>query len=156
MVRIIRQHLIICHPFYPKFSYLEEYPTRNGLCVFYTVSLLHIPSPPHSLLAAVSYYFTSGPWKLLWVRLGYDPRSSPDSKPYQCLDYRIPREIAGVSTLESRRNKLRKGWFLVNLPTLNKTCVFLFCQSFYYQWIVLTIIIIYIVCLVKSPEYLRF
>ncbi|CAI7988550.1 General transcription factor 3C polypeptide 5, partial [Geodia barretti] len=62
-----------------------------------------------SLLALVSYYFTNGPWKMLWVRLGYDPRSTPDSKRYQCLDYRLPREIAAVSTLEARRSKLRKG-----------------------------------------------
>ncbi|CAI8016260.1 General transcription factor 3C polypeptide 5 [Geodia barretti] len=61
------------------------------------------------LLALVSYYFTNGPWKMLWVRLGYDPRSTPDSKRYQCLDYRLPREIAAVSTLEARRSKLRKG-----------------------------------------------
>jgi general transcription factor 3C polypeptide 5 (transcription factor C subunit 1) len=60
-----------------------------------------------SLLALVSYYFTSGPWKTLWVRLGYDPRSSPESKVYQCLDYRIPRDIAIVSTLESRKVKHR-------------------------------------------------
>ena len=64
------------------------------------------------MLAVVSYYFTSGPWKLFWVKLGYDPRSSPDSKQYQCFDYRLPREIAVVSSLESRRRKLKTGSIL--------------------------------------------
>ena len=61
------------------------------------------------MLALVSYYFTNGPWKMLWVKFGYDPRSTTDSKQYQCLDYRIPREIAMVDSLESKRNKLKTG-----------------------------------------------
>lgn len=31
----------------------------------------------------------TGPWRSLWVRLGYDPRKMPDSKKYQLLDFRI-------------------------------------------------------------------
>lgn len=41
------------------------------------------------LLPAVAYYFTTGPWRIMWIRLGYDPRKDPSSRVYQTLDYRI-------------------------------------------------------------------
>lgn len=41
------------------------------------------------LLPVYAYYMVTGPWRSLWVRLGYDPRKSPDSKKYQMLDFRI-------------------------------------------------------------------
>uniref|UniRef100_A0A8C6NL56 Ral transcription factor IIIC subunit 5 n=1 Tax=Nothobranchius furzeri TaxID=105023 RepID=A0A8C6NL56_NOTFU len=41
------------------------------------------------LLPLFAYYMVTGPWRCLWVRLGYDPRKNPDSKKYQMLDYRI-------------------------------------------------------------------
>lgn len=41
------------------------------------------------LLPAVAYYFTTGPWRITWVRLGYDPRKNPESRIYQILDYRL-------------------------------------------------------------------
>lgn len=31
----------------------------------------------------------TGPWRSLWVRLGYDPRKTKESKKYQLLDFRI-------------------------------------------------------------------
>ncbi|XP_074098001.1 general transcription factor IIIC subunit l(2)37Cd [Cotesia typhae] len=40
------------------------------------------------LLPSVAYYFTTGPWRLMWVRLGYDPRKDPAARIYQILDYR--------------------------------------------------------------------
>lgn len=41
------------------------------------------------LLPTVAYYFMTGPWRITWVRLGYDPRKDPDAKKYQTLDYRL-------------------------------------------------------------------
>ncbi|XP_038590467.1 LOW QUALITY PROTEIN: general transcription factor 3C polypeptide 5-like [Micropterus salmoides] len=41
------------------------------------------------LLPVFAYYMVTGPWRSLWVRLGYDPRKSTDSKKYQLLDFRI-------------------------------------------------------------------
>lgn len=41
------------------------------------------------LLPAVSYYFVNGPWKILWVKLGYDPRNDISARIYQILDYRV-------------------------------------------------------------------
>ncbi|CAL1569655.1 unnamed protein product [Knipowitschia caucasica] len=41
------------------------------------------------LLPLVAYYMVTGPWRSLWVRLGYDPRKSSESKQYQMLDFRI-------------------------------------------------------------------
>lgn len=41
------------------------------------------------LLPVIAYYTVTGPWRSLWVRLGYDPRKNPDAKKYQLLDFRI-------------------------------------------------------------------
>ena len=41
------------------------------------------------LLPSVAYYFMTGPWRITWVRLGYDPRKDPESRKYQTLDYRL-------------------------------------------------------------------
>ncbi|XP_069699297.1 general transcription factor 3C polypeptide 5 isoform X4 [Periplaneta americana] len=49
------------------------------------------------LLPAVAYYFVTGPWRIMWVRFGYDPRKDPNALKYQTLDYRI-RTIGGLKT----------------------------------------------------------
>lgn len=41
------------------------------------------------LLPVVAFYMLTGPWRSLWVRLGYDPRQFPEAKMYQVLDFRI-------------------------------------------------------------------
>lgn len=56
--------------------------------------------PLLSLLALVAYNVTSGPWRTLWVKFGYDPREDPSSKVYQCMDFRLPKEVDSV---EARR-----------------------------------------------------
>lgn len=71
--------------------------------------LSHLPS----LLALISYYFTSGPWKTLWVKLGYDPRSTPASKVYQCLDFRVPKDLIWMMESKKERYKPRAGVDLV-------------------------------------------
>lgn len=67
-----------------------------------------------SLLALVSYNFTSGPWKTLWVKLGYDPRSTTASKVYQCIDYRMPKDITMIETRRSRQ-KSKAGMHVVHM-----------------------------------------
>ena len=32
------------------------------------------------LLPRVAYYWTSGPWRTLWTKFGYDPRKNPAAK----------------------------------------------------------------------------
>ncbi|NXE74345.1 TF3C5 factor, partial [Cochlearius cochlearius] len=41
------------------------------------------------LLPYLAYYMLTGPWRSLWVRIGYDPRKHPEAKIYQVLDFRI-------------------------------------------------------------------
>lgn len=50
------------------------------------------------LLPAVAYYFVTGPFRILWVRFGYDPRKDPSSKIYQSIDFRI-RVAGGLHNL---------------------------------------------------------
>lgn len=32
------------------------------------------------ILASAAYYFTTGPWRNAWVRIGYDPRQDPEAR----------------------------------------------------------------------------
>lgn len=41
------------------------------------------------LLPVFAYYMVTGPWRSLWVRLGFDPRKNSESKKYQMLDFRM-------------------------------------------------------------------
>ena len=34
----------------------------------------------------------AGPWKLAWVRRGFDPRATPRARGYQCLEYHLPTD----------------------------------------------------------------
>ncbi|KAK9917158.1 hypothetical protein WJX75_001425 [Coccomyxa subellipsoidea] len=40
------------------------------------------------MLPRVAYMFRNGPWRGLWVRRGYDPRSDHTSHKYQAIEYR--------------------------------------------------------------------
>ncbi|XP_033606332.1 general transcription factor 3C polypeptide 5 isoform X1 [Cryptotermes secundus] len=41
------------------------------------------------LLPAVGYYFVTGPWRVMWIRFGYDPRLDAAALKYQTLDFRL-------------------------------------------------------------------
>lgn len=41
------------------------------------------------LLPLVAYVFTSGPWRLMWTRYGYDPRTDSEARQYQAMDFRV-------------------------------------------------------------------
>ncbi|KAG0704432.1 General transcription factor 3C polypeptide 5 [Chionoecetes opilio] len=56
------------------------------------------------LLPTMSYYFHTGPWRNLWVRMGYDPRKEPKAWIYQTFDFRI-RQAGGMKTqVEAKRS----------------------------------------------------
>ena len=48
-------------------------------------------SPEHMkyALPTIAYYFVTGPWRSLWVKLGYDPRTDTAAKIYQLVDFRV-------------------------------------------------------------------
>lgn len=50
------------------------------------------------LLPTVAYYFVTGPFRILWVRFGYDPRKDPSAKIYQSIDFRT-RVSGGLHNL---------------------------------------------------------
>ncbi|XP_072228361.1 general transcription factor 3C polypeptide 5 isoform X2 [Leuresthes tenuis] len=73
------------------------------------------------LLAVYAYYMVRGPWRSLWVRLGYDPRKSPDSKKYQMLDFRIRCSTKHGYSLSNLPVKAKRSALNYSLPiTLNK------------------------------------
>jgi general transcription factor 3C polypeptide 5 (transcription factor C subunit 1) len=58
-------------------------------------------------LYQVSYTFSSGPWRLCWVKLGFDPRKDPSSRRYQIIDFRANKQqIRGDSAVMYFRKPL--------------------------------------------------
>ncbi|XP_012220563.2 general transcription factor 3C polypeptide 5 [Linepithema humile] len=56
------------------------------------------------LLPSVAYYFMTGPWRVMWVKLGYDPRKDTNARKYQTLDYRLKAMHGLGSTVRCKRN----------------------------------------------------
>lgn len=56
------------------------------------------------LLPSVAYYFMTGPWKIMWVKLGYDPRKDISARKYQTLDYRLKAMHGLGFTVKCKRN----------------------------------------------------
>ncbi|KAH0946082.1 hypothetical protein HN011_007029 [Eciton burchellii] len=56
------------------------------------------------LLPSVAYYFMTGPWRIMWVKLGYDPRKDVNARKYQTLDYRLKAMHGLGSTVRCKRN----------------------------------------------------
>ncbi|MES1907510.1 MAG: hypothetical protein MHM6MM_000616 [Cercozoa sp. M6MM] len=44
-----------------------------------------------ALLPRAAYRFQAGPWRQVWIRLGYDPRKQPESRETQLIDFRLQR-----------------------------------------------------------------
>lgn len=44
------------------------------------------------LLPTVAYYFTTGPWRIMWCKYGYDPRADVNNLLYQTFDFRVKQQ----------------------------------------------------------------
>ncbi|KAF3702269.1 General transcription factor 3C polypeptide 5 [Channa argus] len=74
------------------------------------------------LLPVFAYYMVTGPWRSLWVRLGYDPRQNKESKKYQMLDFRIRCSTKHGYSLSDMPVKAKRSALNYSLPnTVNKT-----------------------------------
>ena len=73
--------------FFYIFQLFQERPiwSKNAL----KAHLEMTPEHYKIILPTVAYFYTTGPWRSLWVRLGYDPRKDPSSKKYQLVDFRV-------------------------------------------------------------------
>ncbi|XP_028161129.1 general transcription factor 3C polypeptide 5 isoform X2 [Ostrinia furnacalis] len=56
------------------------------------------------ILPCLAIYLRKGPWKMVWLRFGYDPRKDPASRIYQTLDFRV-RSLAGISSMVTTRGE---------------------------------------------------
>lgn len=58
------------------------------------------------IVPAVAYYFISGPWRNMWVRFDYDPRSDPEAGPLQTLDYRVRLKTGIRNLVKAKRSSI--------------------------------------------------
>ncbi|XP_060917515.1 general transcription factor 3C polypeptide 5 [Labrus mixtus] len=73
------------------------------------------------LLPVCAYYTVTGPWRSLWVRLGYDPRKCKEAKIYQLLDFRIRCSTKHGYSLSDMPVKAKRSALDYSLPiTFNK------------------------------------
>ncbi|KAK9510096.1 hypothetical protein O3M35_004952 [Rhynocoris fuscipes] len=83
-------------------SMFEERPIWSKLALMAVTKLNH--DQLKYLLPAVAYYFATGPFRVMWVRFGYDPRKDPASRIYQTLDYRIRAPAGLLSLVKAKRS----------------------------------------------------
>ncbi|MFT7817599.1 general transcription factor 3C polypeptide 5 [Arapaima gigas] len=73
------------------------------------------------LLPYLAYYMLTGPWRSLWVRFGYDPRTKSEAKAYQVLDFRIRCGMKHGYTPNDLPVKAKRSTYNYSLPTtINK------------------------------------
>ncbi|KAJ4958367.1 hypothetical protein NE237_025478 [Protea cynaroides] len=78
------------------------------------------------LLFRTAYYFSTGPFRLFWIRKGYDPRKDPESRKYQKIDFRVPPALRNFGDANAADVELKVRWkdicaFKV-FPLKNQTC----------------------------------
>ena len=56
------------------------------------------------ILPAMAFYFSTGPWRNQWVRLGYDPRKEPEAAMFQTLDYRVRIQGGARHKVKAKRS----------------------------------------------------
>lgn len=66
------------------------------------------------ILPLLSFYYTSGPWRIMWVRYGYDPRKDFESRYYQQLDYRVRMHLGIRDHVRRQRKTNTKTFPLTN------------------------------------------
>lgn len=50
------------------------------------------PSSMKIILPCIGVNPKIGPWKLVWIKYGYDPRIEPEARIYQSLDFRVRQD----------------------------------------------------------------
>ncbi|XP_010247586.1 PREDICTED: general transcription factor 3C polypeptide 5, partial [Nelumbo nucifera] len=61
------------------------------------------------LLFRIAYYFATGPFRLFWIRKGYDPRKDSESRIYQTIDFRVPPPLRSFGNIDTT-NELKDRW----------------------------------------------
>ncbi|XP_043689605.1 transcription factor tau subunit sfc1-like isoform X2 [Telopea speciosissima] len=78
------------------------------------------------LLFRTAYYFSTGPFRLFWIRKGYDPRKDPESRKYQTIDFRVPPPLRKFGDTNSSDEELKVRWRDICafkfFPSKNQTC----------------------------------
>lgn len=74
------------------------------------------------IMPLLSYYYTTGPWRIMWVRFGYDPRKDFESRYYQQMDFRarlyvgIKKTVRPWPSLLPVIHIVRGCWHLIVVP----------------------------------------
>lgn len=66
------------------------------------------------ILPSLAYYMTTGPWRVLWIRFGYDASKHFESRHFQTLDYRV-RNAIGMKNYV----KLKRG-YTIHKPNMTQ------------------------------------
>ncbi|CAI0572499.1 unnamed protein product [Linum tenue] len=61
------------------------------------------------LLIMVAYYFLGGPFRMFWIRKGYDPRQDSASCIYQRVDFRVPPALRRYCEIYAAKG-LKQRW----------------------------------------------
>jgi general transcription factor 3C polypeptide 5 (transcription factor C subunit 1) len=59
------------------------------------------------LVRKCAYLFLDGPWRNTYIRFGYDPRTDPESRVWQMIDFRAPRTPRAASISQTDNQTAR-------------------------------------------------
>ncbi|ESN96593.1 hypothetical protein HELRODRAFT_189301, partial [Helobdella robusta] len=97
----------------------DKHPVYTSVALMAEIGPLFTREDLKAILPTVTYYCVDGPWRAMWVRLGYNLRQHPESKIYQNLDFRQERSYSNLFT---NKIKPKRNTFEHNLPTtISKT-----------------------------------
>ncbi|XP_064649634.1 general transcription factor 3C polypeptide 5-like [Lineus longissimus] len=72
-----------------------------------------MPTKLKFYLPFVAYYYLTGPWRAMWVRYGYDPKTDKTAKRLQTIDFRIRQRVHG----EKLPVRCKRKTFSYTLPS---------------------------------------
>ncbi|KAI5744122.1 hypothetical protein M8J77_025875 [Diaphorina citri] len=78
--------------------------SRMMLCAMSNVSV----KKTRLILPLIAYYFSTGPYRVMWIKMGYDPRTDKSSGIYQVLNFRVRNVLSfsGYKIEPKRRSTL--------------------------------------------------
>ncbi|XP_072973185.1 uncharacterized protein [Typha angustifolia] len=81
------------------------------------------------LLFRSGYYFSTGPFGRFWIRKGYDPRTDPESRIFQKVDFRVPPELRNLGDMSGNsqsKQRLKDICRFQVIPSKTFVCLQLF------------------------------
>uniref|UniRef100_A0A1B0BJF5 Transcription factor IIIC subunit 5 HTH domain-containing protein n=1 Tax=Glossina palpalis gambiensis TaxID=67801 RepID=A0A1B0BJF5_9MUSC len=84
----------------------EECPVWTRIALLYESGISN--DKLKCIIPSMAYYFSTGPWRTMYVRYGYDPRKDFSSRYYQTFDFRLRFRSGIAEFVSDRKTSIKK------------------------------------------------